>query len=208
MYVYYEHHKDANGKVVLTELRLSSYSDGSLFIRFKNPIENMVFESCKPLLKWPPLQYYSYEPPLKIWSYFGQYGISSTYGEEVIKKLETVVKALNSPFKAIAVEDLSGQAVNNHVDLSGKRLPKMSAEEFFYNRGTTVTQAKITREEIEKKLRELTGFSYVDKKAYRQAALIFHPDRNHGDGSKMSELNMLWQLWNNFEKEKEVTHAI
>ena len=31
-------------------------------------------------------------------------------------------------------------------------------------------------------------------KAYRKAALFYHPDRNKGDGSKMSELNSTWAI--------------
>ena len=30
------------------------------------------------------------------------------------------------------------------------------------------------------------------KKAYRKASMKLHPDRNNGDGSKMSELNQIW----------------
>lgn len=30
------------------------------------------------------------------------------------------------------------------------------------------------------------------KPYYRKAALALHPDRNNGDGSKMSQLNMIW----------------
>lgn len=31
------------------------------------------------------------------------------------------------------------------------------------------------------------------KPIYRKAALVLHPDRNNGDGSRMSELNMIWK---------------
>lgn len=31
-------------------------------------------------------------------------------------------------------------------------------------------------------------------KAYRRAAMFYHPDRNNGDGSKMSELNSTWAI--------------
>ena len=34
------------------------------------------------------------------------------------------------------------------------------------------------------------------KKFYRRKALEYHPDRNGGDGSKMSELNSIWSAYN------------
>lgn len=34
------------------------------------------------------------------------------------------------------------------------------------------------------------------KKVYRKKALELHPDRNNGDGSRMSELNSLWSEYN------------
>jgi len=172
----------------------------------------MVFEAIKPLLKWPPLSNYSYEPSLKLWSYFGQYGIAGTYGEEVIKKIQTVVEALQSNFKAFSVEDLAGQAVNNKVDMSGRsRKPKMSAEEFFYNHGVPSATPTMSKEQLETKLVSILNvdisyfgslFSNQDrKKAYRSAALKLHPDRNNGDDKAMTELNFLWQEYQKLTKE-------
>ena len=177
MYVYYEHHKDANGKILLTELRLSSKPNGRLEINFKDPMEETIFNACKAVLKWPPLANYSYDPAIKCWSYFGQYGVSSTYGVVVIEKLSAICLALQTTFEV---------------------------EDFFYQKepaqlgGSTLSKA-----EIEQKLTALIG-SAPDKKSYRQAALRFHPDRNNGDGSKMSELNMLWQQW---QKEVETLNV-
>lgn len=207
MYLYYEHHRDASGKVVLTELRLSSFSDGRLAINFKRtPLEEPCFKTCVQMCKWPPLANYSYDPNLKLWSYFGQYGISSTYGEEVIKKIQSVVEALGERFKVFQVEDLADQCVNNYVELNSKaRKPKMSAEEFFYNHGVSAAVPALDREQVQVKLKVLLATDTVDKKSYRAAALKYHPDRNHGDGAKMSELNMLWQLWQQFEKQQTVT---
>ena len=193
MYAYYEHHKTPDGKIVLTELRLSSYSNGVLKINFKSKSENVIFDALKPLLKFPPIANYSYEPVTKIWSYLGSYGVNCTYGEEVLKKLEAVSMALGTAYKAIPVIDLAAQAVYDKVDLS-LRTGKLKAEDFFYNHGTAVAAPVLTKETLEQKLCVLIGTA-PDKKSYRQAALRFHPDRNNGDGSKMSELNMLWQLW-------------
>lgn len=219
MYVYYEHHRAPTGAILLTELRLSSRKDGRLEIQFYDPIEKMVFEAVKPLLKFPPLTNYSYAPDLKLWSYFGQYGVSGTYGEEVLKKIQTVVEAIGQPFKAFEIEDLAGQAPNNRVDMSGRsRKPKMSAEEFFYNHGVAAPQQSMTRESLEKKLATIMSvdisyfgslFSAQDrKKSYRQAALRLHPDRNNGDSKAMSELNYLWQEWQKFEKAKETSNVV
>jgi hypothetical protein len=202
MYVYFEHHRDATGKIVLTELRLSSDRNGKLEIHFWKPTEKMVFDAVKPLLKWCNLQYYSYDPTLMIWSYFGQYGVSGTYGEETIKKIQTVVEALMQPFKAIEVEDLAGQAPNHRVDLSGaKRKPKMSAEEFFYNHGVAQAAPVMTREQLESKLTVILNTSVVNKKSYRAAAMRLHPDRNNGDSKGMTELNYLWQEYQKLTKE-------
>jgi hypothetical protein len=202
VYIYYEHHRDVSGKIVLTELRLSSDRHGRLEIHFWNKMENIVFESVKKLLKWPPLQNYSYDPALKLWSYFGQYGVTGTYGEEVIKKVQLVVEALGQPFKAFEVEDLADQAINDKVDLSGarKRTKRMSAEEFFYNHGVPAAQQAMSLETVQKKLTVLMG-TEISKKTYRLAAMRLHPDRNNGDGSKMTELNWLWQQWTQLAKE-------
>lgn len=202
MYVYYEHHKDANNKIVLTELRLSSYKYGRLKIDFKSsPLEELIFKACVQVLKFPAQQYYMYDPPTYMWSYMGQFDVSSSYGEEVIKKLEAVVNVMGGDFKAIAVEDLAAQAVNNWVELSPNKKKKMSAEEFFYNHGTPASTPALTKEQVQEKFRALTGAVFMDKKSYRQAASRFHPDVIGGDAAKMSEINMLWQLWMSFEKE-------
>ena len=52
---------------------------------------------------------------------------------------------------------------------------------------------EITKSDAEAFLRKL---GVVDKKSYRMKALALHPDRNGGDGAKMSELNMYWQVYN------------
>ena len=197
MYAYYEHHRDAKNKVVLTQLRLSSYKNGSLEIHFYNKDESTLFDTLKGALKWPPISNYSYEPKLYIWSYFGSYGVAGSYGEEVLKKIEALHAALGRPFRSFAVEDLEAQCSYGRIDMNKK--PKMSAEEFFYNHGQPASTPELTREQVAAKFREVTGFVVMDKKSYRQAARIFHPDLNSGNAAKMSEINMLWQMWQKLE---------
>jgi DnaJ-like protein len=67
----------------------------------------------------------------------------------------------------------------------------------------------ITFHSSEDDLRKLCELLYVDiklakewtydeaKKRYRKAAMQYHPDRNGGDGSKMSSLNEVWTRLSN-----------
>ena len=186
MYLYYEIHCDGHGKTVLTEMRLSSYGDGRLAIIFRNPKENVIFELCKAILKWPPIAQRLYDEATKVWSYF------EDYGPQVIERLKEVTKTVQE-IQCIAVEDLAAQALNNRVSLNGKS-PRMRPEDFFYNHGTLSSAPTLSKETVAEKLKALMG-DVLDKSAYRKAALRFHPDRNNGDSKQMSELNMLWQIY-------------
>ncbi len=186
MYVYYEHHKDANGKIVLTELVLSSWGNGRLGIIFANSTENMLFEICKLALKHAPIAQRSYDPAINVWSYFDE------WGQFTLMRLVSVTDSIAQKVTLIEVQDLAVQAVNKRIDLPGKRV---RPEDFFYNYGKPVVQAVMTKETLEQKLKSLMGET-LDKSSYRRAALKYHPDRNNGDGSKMSELNSLWNMYN------------
>lgn len=186
MYLYYEHHKDAHGKTVLTEMRLSSYANGSLAINFRSPSENVLFNLCKTIVKFPPVAQRSYDESTKVWSYF------EDWGTQVIEKLKEVTATV-SVIQCVEVQDLAAQAVNNRVDLSGCKAVR--PEDFFYNYGKPVAAPPLSKETVAAKLKTLMG-DVLDKSAYRRAALRYHPDRNNGDGSKMSELNSLWSVYN------------
>jgi len=186
MYVYYEHHKDASGKIVLTELVLSSSGTGRLAISFFDKIENMIFEICKLTLKHAPVAQRSYDPATNVWSYFDE------WGQFTLDRLVTVTDSIAQKVTLIEVQDLVAQAVNKRISLSSKRV---RPEDFFYNYGKPVAQAAMTKETVAQRLKQLMGDT-LDKSSYRRAALKYHPDRNNGDGSKMSELNMLWSVYN------------
>jgi hypothetical protein len=85
----------------------------------------------------------------------------------------------------------------NEVDI------KFNEEDFFYK--PTGGANELSGEALWKALSSILDVT-VDslrnaqapelKKLYRVRALELHPDRNAGDGSKMSELNYLWRLYN------------
>jgi hypothetical protein len=187
VYVYYEHLKDAKGKIVLTELRLSSKGDGSLWINIKDSMENLRFKLCVPILKQPLSTVRSFDDSTKVWSYTNGAGIP------VLAGLKAVCASLGG-ITEVAVEDLAEQCRSGRIRFDARKKAQ-KAEDFFYNHGIPAAQPQLTKEQIQQKLQEMLG-SVIDKSAYRRAALKFHPDRNNGDGKKMSELNMLWQLYN------------
>jgi len=188
VYLYFEHHRDAHGKTVLTELRISSYGNGQLAISWKNPAENTKFDICKTVLKSVPIAYRSYDDTSKVWSYL------ESYGEQVIEKLKEVTKPLGE-ITCILVEDLASQCLSGKIDLTGKRKP-VNVQDFFYQQAAPAATPTLTKEQVTDKLRLILGTDTVDKSSYRRAALRLHPDRNNGDGKPMSELNMLWQVYN------------
>jgi hypothetical protein len=86
-----------------------------------------------------------------------------------------------------------------HFKIEEKR--PISSDGFFYEDTTSATNQP-TRKQLEEKLILLLSISapmLADesqlKKAYRRKALELHPDRNNGDGSKMSELNEVYNAY-------------
>lgn len=86
-----------------------------------------------------------------------------------------------------------------------KTIPRV--EDFFYTYGQPAPTVPVSKESIALQLEKLFKLVEPDfiiisadktelQKLYRRTALLLHPDRNSGDGSKMSELNYLWQTFN------------
>ena len=153
----------------------------------------MKFKLCVPILKSPSSTVRGFDEQTKVWTYTGEYGIS------VLKSLAAVCANFGG-IGEIEVEDLAEQCKQGRIRLDRKRAKAPSAEEFFYNHGIPAAGGQtMTKEQITVKLTallEVSDAGAIDKRAYRQAAMRLHPDRNNGDGSRMSELNMLWGMWN------------
>lgn len=77
-------------------------------------------------------------------------------------------------------------------------------EDFFYNQGVPSDSHEMSKEELANQLLALLDISAEEladfnkaKRAFRRKAMEWHPDRNQGDGSRMSELNSVWSAYNN-----------
>lgn len=193
MYVFFEHHRDADGTVLATDVVCTSYGN-SPGINWKK--DKVIFEVIKGLLKSPRVETRTFDDTTKIWTYLGTSGFSLL---QILQ--ETFAKLPNVILEFREVRDLE-DAIKSGV-ISENRQKKIDPKDFFYNKAP-ISQ-EITKKQALARMTPLMGtepaaFAALDstgqKNVYRRAALKLHPDRNGGDGSKMSELNMLWRVYN------------
>jgi hypothetical protein len=130
----------------------------------------------------------TYDPVKRCWF------IKSEYMEVLLKGLHAFL--LDPKFTWINIEDERVAPISVE-----------SFEEFFTTPPPSSGSKNRTKEELVEAMADLvmkyagqkkTEYHYKQynlddwKKLYRKLALALHPDRNNGDGSKMSELNMIW----------------
>lgn len=118
-----------------------------------------------------------YHPDTKVWTL-----LADSY-----KQFEFVLKAANAQI----------------IYIQESKTKPMTPENFFYSYSEPASSSKETKESLMDKLQKLLGCATADfgdsaklKQLYRRKALEFHPDRNNGDGTRMSELNSIWSAFN------------
>lgn len=209
MFIYYEMFPSSllDKSDLVTEIVISSNGRDSQ-VNWKNKQEKATLEFCTHLFKQVPVANWTFSDLTKVWTFIGYTGDVIITG---LHSMKTQGMLANCEIKLIT--DLSAKVVVSRLDkrdlvekVIPQGQPKYTVDDFFYNPHATASVEGLSGQALVTKISVLLGVSVeflnteTDdsklKKLYRQAALRLHPDRNNGDGSKMSELNMLWNLFN------------
>jgi hypothetical protein len=194
MYLLYEHHKDASGQIIATDMLLTSVYPGASRVIFKSASEKAIFELCKLTFKEIHTKERTIDMDTYIWSFFG------TAGKAVYDRLKaSAIAAAGLQFQRI--DNLAEQKKNGYIRAPAASL--FDAADFFYQQAAPSSNAP-SKEQLKAQLAPMLGVPPEElevqplsalKKPYRQAAMRLHPDRNNGDATQMTELNYLWQQW-------------
>lgn len=192
LYVFFEHHKDSDGKTLATDVTVSSFLHGK-GIAWK--VDEVAFKVMNGLLKQPPINVRTYNDPLKIWTYLGDAGY------HLMEVLEEAFSKLKMKIEFRETSGLEQALTSGGIPESASK--KFDAKNFFYNKAGVASNNEISKPQAITKLASILSvkeefFSDKDavKKLYRIKCRELHPDFNGGDGSRMSELNMYWQVYN------------
>lgn len=195
MYLLYEFHRSPSGEILVTDMLCTSFYPGRPSISWKNGTEKALFELVKAEFKKVPISQRTYSDKSNIWSFLGVWG----------KTVHDSIKA--SPLAAVGVKFQGINGLAEQADsgiISNVSTTAYNAEDFFYTPSAPAPSGPST-EELRSQLASRLGISIAElnsadkltlKKWYRVKALEYHPDRNNGDGSRMTELNYLWQVYN------------
>lgn len=103
-----------------------------------------------------------------------EYTLTIVSEDEVKKKLEEAQNNQSSWHPAQYSIDTELQRFSNLL-VTGNVIPPMDNNQSLLDKIKNITKSEAIR-------------------LYRKAATVYHPDRNGGDGSKMSELNSTWAI--------------
>ena len=199
MYVLYEHHKGPDGAILVTDMALTFRFPGNPRIDFRRLSiqEKAIFEIVKDtFFKDIHPKFRSMDDKTKVWSFFAPWG--KTLYENLLASPLTQVGLRFERVEALQASFEAGYVTRPEL--------RIDPSDFFYAQEQPKASGPSREEAIMQlaALLELTTATLTDKalnegtikKAYRRKALALHPDRNNGNGSKMSDLNMLWQVYN------------
>lgn len=157
-------------KMIITPVKANACHD--VTFRFNKGEYDTVIKPIVNLLKGTiPVSDRSYDPATRTWSFIDKY-------MPAVKKLAETI--------GMQVEEKAA----------------VSADGFFYEHAVSAPAVE-SKDSLAHKLAVLLSVDIsvlndpiATKKAYRAKALLFHPDRNNGDGTRMSELNSVWGMYN------------
>ena len=172
-------------------------------INWKDKQEKMYLDVISGIFKEIPLKNRMYDEQTHIWAFVGH------YGAVILSHLESMItQGLFTSLTITEVENLEERVKNRTLNQKKRAAPaeaeiKFKEEEFFYTHAASSSSTPSGAALVSKLLpllscseeQLISANDIALKKLYRQAALRLHPDRNSGDGSKMSELNMLWEIY-------------
>jgi hypothetical protein len=180
---------------------MTSYYPGRPRINFKDNMEKALFSFIKDDgLKGIELKDRIFDPTTNIWSFLNGKG-------KVVYDFILANVLTQKTVRLKRIQGLADQVRAGYV--AELRIESFSSEDFFYNKEGALTSTAISKEQILEKLCALLlvpkdTFEIASvrnqKQFYRVAAMRLHPDRNNGDATQMSELNMHWQLYKPFSE--------
>lgn len=192
MYVFFENHKDPEGNVVATDVISSSYEDNFRINWSKDKIQ---FEIMKKMLKTPDIAVRTYSDVTHMWSYLG------TAGFFLLKTLEEAFSKLpQMRIEFRYVKDLEEAVLRGSI--FREQSTKFDPANFYYNRFSPAEE--LTKETAAPLLAKLLECEPEDisKSLWFRAVRRYHPDlwsdkpEEKIMSAKLSEINMLWRIYN------------